>query len=164
MVQTKCNGCNHYYKGNCGLSNHFQHNRECKTIHLNLRQQFQVFSNNETKVNTDSKIGVVIEIDKLNTIQSEVDQKNNDSFNNFQETPLEDNSIDTAPFASMETEEDQPIEPINTFMHTNQIRVENNLLKLVSDMNVPNDAFKKIVDWANDAFMTGYQFNPRTTN
>ena len=49
-------------------------------------------------------------------------------------------------------------------MYTNEIRVENNLLKLVSDMNATNDAFKKIVDWAKDAFSTGYQFNPKTTN
>lgn len=99
----------------------------------------------------------------MNTKQSEVNQKNNDNFHKFQKTLIEDNSTGTAPFASMETEEDQPIEPINTFMHTNQIRVENNLLKLVSDMNVPNDAFKKTVDWANDALMTRYQFNPKTT-
>ena len=51
-----------------------------------------------------------------------------------------------------------------TFLHTNEIRVENNLLKLVSDMNVPNDAFKKIMEWAKAAFSTGYQFNPKTTN
>ena len=64
----------------------------------------------------------------------------------------------------MPTKEEEPKELINTFMFTNEIRVENNLLKLVSDMNATNDAFKKIVDWAKDAFSTGYQFNPKTTN
>ena len=63
----------------------------------------------------------------------------------------------------MKTEEERIPDPINTFMYTNEVRVENNLLKLVSDMNVPNDGFKKIIDWAKDAFKTGYQFNPKTT-
>ena len=49
-------------------------------------------------------------------------------------------------------------------MYTNEIRVENNLLKLVSDMNATNAAFKKIMEWAKDAFSTGYQFAPKTTN
>ena len=48
----------------------------------------------------------------------------------------------------MPTEEDETIQTINAFMYTNEIRVENNLLKLVSDMNATNDAFKKTVDWA----------------
>src|SRR5687768_15140127 len=64
----------------------------------------------------------------------------------------------------MPTKEEEPKELINTFMFTNEIRVENNLLKLVSDMNATNDAFKNIVEWAKDAFSTGYQFNPKTTN
>src|SRR5688500_19713571 len=64
----------------------------------------------------------------------------------------------------MPTKEKGPREPINTFMFTNEIRVENNLLKLVSDMNATNDDFKKIVEWAKDAFSTGYQFSPKNTN
>src|SRR5688500_11509056 len=64
----------------------------------------------------------------------------------------------------MPTKEEEPKELINTFMFTNEIRVENNLLKLVSDMNATNDAFKKIVDWAKHAFSIGYHFNPKTTN
>ena len=31
-------------------------------------------------------------------------------------------------------------------------------------MNVRNGAFKEIMNWAQDAFRTGYQFNPKTTN
>ncbi len=58
----------------------------------------------------------------------------------------------------------EPMEKHHTFLHTNEIQVENNLMKLVSDMNVPNDAFKNIMNWAKDAFCTGYQFNSRTTN
>ena len=92
----------------------------------------------------DGKTGVVVENDKLDINQSEVNQENNYNLNINPDSVIEDSSIDTPPFASLETEEDRPIEPINTFMHTNQIRVENNLLKLVSDMNVPNDAFKKM--------------------
>src|SRR5688572_26949880 len=101
---------------------------------------------------------------ELNTKQDEVNQDNKGSCNTNQDSNGKGNSIDTSLFASMPTKEEGPKELISTFMHTNEIRVENNLLKLVSDMNATNDAFKKIVDWAKDAFSTGYQFNPKTTN
>src|SRR5919107_3880103 len=102
--------------------------------------------------------------EEINTKQGEVNQAINDSCLTNVNIDIEESSIDTAPFASMPTEEDETIQSINTFMHTNEIRVENNLLKLVSDMNATNDAFKKIVDWTKDAFSNGYQFNPKTTN
>src|SRR5687768_15605961 len=101
---------------------------------------------------------------ELNTKQDEENLDNNGSCNTNQDSNGEESSNDTAPFASMPTNEEGPIVPINTFVFTNEIRVENNLFKLVSDMNATNDAFKKIVEWAKDAFSTGYQFNPKTTN
>src|SRR5688572_7165305 len=36
MVQIKCNGCNSFFKGNWGLSNHFHFITKCKSIHLQL--------------------------------------------------------------------------------------------------------------------------------
>ena len=44
------------------------------------------------------------------------------------------------------------------------MRVESNLLKLITDMNIPNYAFKKIMEWAKDAYNSGYQFNPKATS
>ena len=61
---------------------------------------------------------------------------------------IEDSSIDNAPFVSMQTEGEKLIELINTFIYTIEISVENSLLKLVSDINAINEAFKKIMDWA----------------
>src|SRR5688572_29285718 len=101
--------------------------------------------------------------EELITKHCKVDSESNEICKINENTNIEESSIDTAPFASMPTE-DEGIYLTDTFMHTNEIRVENNLLKLVSDMNAPNDAFKNIVDWAKDAFSTGYQFNPKTTN
>lgn len=54
--------------------------------------------------------------------------------------------------------------PDTIFSFTNEMRVESNLLKLVTDMNIPIYAFKKIMDWAKDAYKSGYQFNPKASN
>jgi len=115
------------------------------------------------QIEKDSKMSAVTQSNILNNIQCELNEGNHESCNINQDSIIEDSSINTTPFASMPTEDEEITEPINTFMYTNEIRVENNLLKLISDMNVPNYGFKKIVDWAKDAFDTGYQFNPKTT-
>ena len=164
MALTLCKGCNRHFKGNRGLSNHFQYNKGCKVIHLNLMQQYQIFSKQVTHIENNSKREAVTKSQELKIIQCDLNHANTDKCNINEASNIEDNSINTAPFASFNSEEDESIEPINTFMYTNEIRVENNLLKFVSDMNATNDAFKKIVDWAKDAFSTGYQFNPKTTN
>ena len=124
-------------------------------------QQYQLVSKQVTQVENDSKIRAVTESHKLNITQCELNQAKNHICNINQESIIEDSSINTAPFASLETEEEETIKPLNTFMYTNEIRVENKLLKLVSDMNATNDAFKRIVEWAKDAFSTGYQFNQK---
>ena len=164
MAQTKCNRCNCYFKGSRGLSNHFQYNKECKAIHLNLQHQYQLSKNVHTKVNIDSKIRAVTELHKLTTNQCPVKHENNDRCNMHEERTIEDSSITTNPFASLPTAADTAIERMNAFTYTNDIRVENNLLKLVSDMNATNDAFKNIIDWAKDASSTGYQSNQNTTS
>ena len=164
MVKIKCNGCNRYFKNNWGLSNHFQHSKECKIIHLNLVIHYNPPLTKEAiQIEKDSKMSAVTQSNILNNIQCELNEGNHESCNINQDSTIEDSSINTTPFASMPTEDEEITEPINTFMYTNEIRVENNLLKLISDMNVPNYGFKKIVDWAKDAFDTGYQFNPKTT-
>ena len=50
------------------------------------------------------------------------------------------------------------------FSFHNDDCIENNLLKIMQDIGAPNYAFKKIMNWAKDAFDTGYKFNPRYTN
>ena len=127
-------------------------------------QQYQRVSKQVTQVDNDSKMRAVTKTHKFSIIQCEISQADSDRYNTNQESIIEDSNINTAPFASLDTEEEETIEPLNTFMYTNEIREENNVLKLVSDMNATNDAFKKIVDWAKDAFSTGYQFNPKTTS
>src|SRR5687767_9268127 len=47
----------------------------------------------------------------------------------------------------------------NSFAYTNEIRVGTSLLKLLFEINAPNDAFKDIMNWAKDAHCTGYMFN-----
>src|SRR5688500_11453043 len=137
MVQSKCNGCNQYFKGSCGLSNHFQFNRGCKAVHLNLIKQYQVIPDKGTQVDNNKKKMAVSQTEELITRQCEVDSESNEICKINDNTNIEESSIDTAPFASMPTE-DEGIYLTDTFMHTNEIRVENNLLKLVSDMNAFN--------------------------
>ena len=105
-------------------------------------QQHQ-FVSKQVKVDIDSKTRPATVTHKLNITQCELNQANNESYNTNQNSNNEYSSMNTAPFASLDTEEEETIEPLNTFMYTNEIKVENNLLKLVSDMNATNDAFKK---------------------
>jgi len=81
MVQTKCNGCNHFFKGSCGLSNHLQYNRECKAIYLDMNHYNQIISNIETQEDKDSKMRDVTHPHKMITNQCEVNQDNNDRCN-----------------------------------------------------------------------------------
>ena len=65
---------------------------------------------------------------------------------------------------NVQLDNDEGIESNEPFIYTNEIRVENNLLKLLSDMNVPNYAFKQIMKWAKDAHHTGYNFDATSTS
>ena len=49
----------------------------------------------------------------------------------------------------------------HTFSFHNDEHVESNLLKLMLEIDAPNYAYKKIMNWAKDASNTGYQFNSR---
>ena len=45
-----------------------------------------------------------------------------------------------------QNDSDDDQNPKDTFIYTNEMRVENSLLKLLFEINVPNYAFKKIMD------------------
>src|SRR5688572_13966914 len=87
MVQSKCNGCNQYFKGTHGLSNHFQFNRECKGIHLNLIHQYQVNTDTMTQVDNNNKKITVTQSQNFKSKQCEIDPEskeicqNNDNSN-----------------------------------------------------------------------------------
>lgn len=51
-------------------------------------------------------------------------------------------------------------EHINSFHNDEQ--VETRLLQLVKEFNAPDYAYKKILNWARDAYNTEYKFNPTT--
>ena len=164
MDQTKCNGCSCLFKGNHGLSNHFQHSLECKTVHLEL-------------VNEQPKVSVGIsQTDGDRRMKFVTTETTNDyTISDFNLTNEEDSHVasisECDPFnikpnnlVDEQLHYAQSTEDSDPFVYTNEIRVENNLLKLVTDLNVPNYAFEKIMDWARDAYSSGYQFNPRATN
>jgi hypothetical protein len=47
------------------------------------------------------------------------------------------------------------------FYHTNGLRCEIKLLKLLDEIGTPLYAYKAIMDWAKDAYLSNYDFNPR---
>ena len=63
-------------------------------------------------------------------------------------------------FLHDEEETDYIINPEQAIF-TNGCRVEVTLLKILTELQAPLWAFEEIMDWANDAFRTGYQFTPR---
>ena len=109
MVQTICNGCNRYFKCSCKLSNHFQFETVGKTIHLNLNQQYQAIPDLKTQVDKNEKKMAVTPPEEINTKQGDINQAINNSCLTNVNIDVEESSIDTAPFASKPTEEDEPI-------------------------------------------------------
>src|SRR5688572_30016147 len=47
----------------------------------------------------------------------------------------------------------------NSFIHTNAIRVETSLLKVIFGIDAPNYTFKDTMNWAKDAHCTEYMFD-----
>src|SRR5688572_16434520 len=81
MVQIKCNGCNSYFKGNWGLSNHFQFNNKCKTIHLQLNNSPKIINKTIVKPTGGKTRKKLLDNSTIATIQttdSQVVNVNND--------------------------------------------------------------------------------------
>lgn len=74
MVQSKCNGCNRVFTGTHGLSNHCQHNNECKSIHLELNNHqsnlsFGIHQVNGEKTKVYQTIGQINQLTEFNIDQ-----------------------------------------------------------------------------------------------
>lgn len=50
------------------------------------------------------------------------------------------------------------------FIYSNDTKVEVKLLHLLNDIGAPKYAFKVIMEWAHEAYVTGYKFQPKCTS
>ena len=116
MVKIKCNGCNRYFNNTRGLSNHFQHNKECKAIHLNVIHQYPILPIETSQVESDNKTNILKEHTLLENHQEcELNQLNKNGCNMEQENTNDDNNNDSIQFASMPIEVEETPEPHNFF-------------------------------------------------
>ena len=49
----------------------------------------------------------------------------------------------------------------DSFVYSNESQVECSLLKLLNEIGATHYSFKKIMDWASDAYLSGYKFSPQ---
>ena len=133
---------------------HHQHDPEGKAFHLNFPTDTKSMS--ETK--TNSTFLHKTKHEKVIKDVSETKLYCESSFNDINDLEAVDSSnkniIDTQMDDMTKGRQDATDKnnyPKDTFIYTNEMRVENSLLKLLFEINVPNYAFKKIMDWAYDA-------------
>ena len=50
------------------------------------------------------------------------------------------------------------------FAYSNDSRVEIMLLKLLNNIGAPHYAFKDLMEWAHDAYISGYKFTPKRSS
>lgn len=168
MTKYKCTACNKpAFKSSRGLSVHFQHNKKCKIEHYKILNMLEITHN----INKGTK-AMSSKITSTETNKSILKSLINQGSCNEQ---IEFPTINTETEASNDYNQDLQIQEDlddNTsatennyfYAFTNDSRVECNLLKLLFDMGAPKYAFKEVMQWAKNAFLTGYQFNPKSTS
>ena len=188
MTIYKCNGCQKAFPTERGLSSHFQHKQLCKSIHYKLdcqndnlekkmssssnQREQKLLNSNNNQVKNRSKCLIHNDfISKKASAGANTDISNlickNDNSEILDNNILIDSDETSHNTPQKETEtnlNDVILDTTNAFSFHNDERIENNLLKLMQDIGAPNYAFKKIMNWAKDAYDTGYNFNPRYTN
>jgi len=156
MTKFTCNGCHRRgFKNSRSLSAHFQHHKQCKQIHYMFITRN---TRNEDKHNhrIPSSSGL--------TQQSTHFSNTFESLPNIDEPIIKETETDDEPNVSADNDDISiNSKNKNSYVFTNASRVECHLLKILFDMAAPNYAFKEIMNWAKDAYKSGYKFNPKTT-
>lgn len=128
----KCGNCSRYFDSSKGLSLHWYHHSECRESHIPLSIQDPTCCINSS----------------FNKRQKT--KQTNDS--NIQDNPYHDYIYD------QRTVYDNEDENIDCFVYSNNSRVEVSLLKIINEIGAPHYAYKLLMDWAQDAYVTGYKF------
>ena len=129
------------------MSVHHLHNHECKAFHLDMISKQSCMS--ETR-NENRKVSNLKQ-DSLTIEESGIKAMCDSNVDGTTESDMSDNpniccnndinlTTDELPADSGKHNLD------DMFMYTNEMRVESNLLKLITDTNIPNYAFKKIME------------------
>ena len=181
MTYHKCRNCNKGFQSERGLSSHFQHKNLCKAIHYSIACQIDYKNDPIDKTKID-KLTEASTLTPLKALSYEDVNSNLTCINEEQSINLDDEPKDESLIESSKPEwnecrikkneeEENGInctlfneEENNIFSFHNDERVESNLLGLMVEIGAPNYAYKKIMNWAKDAFCTNYQFNPKATN
>ena len=181
MTIYKCKGCDKGFSTERGLSSHFQHKNICKSIHYGIACYVEDVHLPYQTNKTENKIKLsTVKTSKLlfNNIEiNDINNSDNNACNN--DIELINTSLSMESEIKIKNEFEMEFDKVdineydcnfindnenNNFLFHNDNRVENNLLKLILEIGAPNYAFKKILNWAKDAYSTGYQFNPRSTS
>ena len=134
----KCDSCNKYFSSIKGLSMHLNYHPECRQ--KSYQSVTSQLSMNKTVQHEQKKR----KIESLNL-------DNNSTTNNV----LDDHTVED------EFSNDSVNEP---FAYSNDSRVEIMLLKLLNNIGAPHYAFKDLMEWAHDAYISGYKFSPKCSS
>lgn len=172
MAIYQCNGCKKSFKKERGLSTHFQHNHECKMIHYQLdatkHPPSQTYTNDnsfDTKkklLNNNSTKSYTSQTEIYKSLSKIINNLGMDNDNNNKHLMNEDiiencqdkyefmtNNLDDNEIHEEHTLQNQNYNMTNNtnnsqFSFHNDDRIENNLLKLMKEINAPNYAYKKL--------------------
>lgn len=163
-----------------GLSSHFQHKKLCKTIHYDISFHTKEHSrvphvyvplevNDSRKDKTYESSFKTRGLNDASLDEIKLSGNNNHLFleenmtDNFTENLQGDEIHLEENIAKADMNNIISDNKCNSFSFHNNNRIENSLLKIIMEIGAPNYAFKKIMEWAKDAYNTGYQFNPKST-
>ena len=133
-----CGNCMKKFDQKKGLSLHLSHNVKCKQSYIFPLANSATFAPQQSF----KKQRVSHALDEDVPFNKEVEHDNT----NY---TIEDSEI---------------TEQSPTFVYCNNTKVEIELLKLLQKIGAPHYAFKLIMDWAFNAFVSGYKFSPQCNN
>lgn len=174
-MNNKCKACTKVFSTKCSLSTHFQHSKQFSLTHYELNNnknnQYQKKHNANSQTNSQK---ATINAEEKSSSNSALDAEQNltdwscikDDFS------VDDISHNCGSSLSVHTINDNNVEnnphfidninERNIFSFHNDDCVKSNLLKLMLEIGAPNYAYKQILNWAKNAYNTGYKFNPKT--
>ena len=144
------------YQSLSGLNRHFLHRPECQaylTTHLKVTNNSKQSSKTQTQPNNTTGTNVAHCVPINTHLEVLMDMPDAEDY----ETGYY--SEDDAD--AFYTNDDYLIIPEDEIIFTNEMRVETSLLKLCIDMDAPLWAFQQFMEWARDAFLSGYNFLPQ---
>ena len=136
-MQYKCANCPKLFLSKVGLKLHLNHSPSCQ-IKYHDSTSFKI-AVNDSHIQKKCKLQDVIDDEK--------------------------EIITPAGYYNSTNKEDQYSSNLNQqdYIFLDSSLIEIKLLKLLNNMSSPHYAFQAIMEWAQDAYLSGYTFDPKTT-